>query len=283
MFKAGKYNIELGKKSYVMGILNVTPDSFSDGGKWAMPNLAIKRALEIQNLGADILDIGAQSTRPGYSKISPDEEIERLIPVLKGIKGRMEIPVSVDTFYPDVARKALNLGADIINDVTGFKDDKMFEVVSKSKCGIIIMHDMKGLNIKRFFEKQKRKAFKYNISEDRICFDPGIGFNKTYEENLHILGNVNKFKLEKNAILIGASRKRVVGMSCGNPAFIDRVSGSIAAHCTALLSGADIVRVHDIKESIQAIQVIDKIKEFKNDKSLYEGMKGGNNELPNNN
>lgn len=263
IFKAGGHNLRLNRKSYVMGILNVTPDSFSDGGKWLNPDLAVKRALDIQSQGADILDIGAQSTRPGYVKISWQEELNRIIPVLRGIKGRITIPVSVDTFYPEVAERSLELGAEIINDVMGFKDKRMFEVVSDSKCGLVIMHDGQNDTMINFFENQINLANKYNIDINRICLDPGIGFGKSYEENLSILGNVSKFKVGDCAVLVGASRKRVVGMSCGNPPFESRLPGTISAHTAALLSGADIIRVHDVPEAVQSSCVVDKIIEFR--------------------
>lgn len=264
IFRAQNYKMELGVKSYVMGVLNVTPDSFSDGGNWYNTDLAIKRAFEIQAQGADILDIGAQSTRPEFTKISSSEELKRLIPVLEGIKGKLRIPISVDTFYPEVAAEALGLGADIINDVTGFKNDDMLRTVSESDCGIIIMHNYGKIgDIVKFFQIQKEKANKFGIHSNRICFDPGIGFGKTYEENLFILRNLPKFKIKDNALLIGASRKRVIGRSCGNPPFKDRVAGTIAAHSVALFNGADIVRVHDVVEGVQAAKVISKINNIK--------------------
>lgn len=260
VFKAGKSRFFLGKKSYIMGVLNVTPDSFSDGGKWANPDSAITRALEIQSQGADILDIGGQSTRPGHEKVPWEVELERIAPVLGGIKGKIHIPVSVDTFYPEVAQKCLEFGIEIVNDVTGFKNHKMFEAVSGSDCGLIIMHDGTNNGMTDFFRAQTQLAGKYNIDSNRICLDPGIGFGKSYEENLFILGNVGKFRVGEYAVLVGASRKRVIAMSCGNPPVEERLFGTIAAHSAALLSGADIVRVHDVKEAVQAARVIDEIK-----------------------
>ncbi len=259
IFRCGKYMLDLSKKTYVMGILNLTPDSFSDGGDFNTLELALKRAKEIENEGADIIDIGAQSTRPGYIKISEEEELKRLAPALKEICKSVKIPVSIDTFYSSVAYEALNLGASVINDVTGFKDNNMFEVVKGSDCGCIIMHDMPGLNIKSFFNAQLNKAERFGIDKQRLCFDPGIGFGKSYEENLYILKNPYEFKIEDIAILIGASRKRVIGMSCGNPPFKERLCGTIAAHVLAVAGGANIVRVHDVKETVQAVKVADSI------------------------
>ena len=259
IFKANKNIFKLGTKTYVMGILNITPDSFSDGGIWNSPELAVKRAIEIQSQGADIIDIGAQSTRPGHIKISEDEELKRLITILPKIRKFIDIPISIDTFYPSVANKALDIGVDIINDVTGFENKNMFEVVSHSDCGCIIMHDKENLDIKNFFNKKLNQALQYGISPNRICFDPGIGFGKNYNQNLFILNNISEFKIKNNALLIGASRKRVIGESCGNPPFDKRTPGTIAAHTIAILRGADIIRVHDVSEAVQAVNVTDKI------------------------
>lgn len=264
MLLCGKYRFGLGEKGYVMGILNVTPDSFSDGGDYVDPDLAVQRAIEIQNLGADIVDIGAQSTKPGAVQISVDEELRRLLPVLSGLKGKLHIPISVDTFYPKVAAKALEFGADIINDVTGFKDEEMFNVVRGSDCGIVIMHDFGEPNtIVPFFAQRIEKAEKIGINPSRICFDIGIGFGKSYEENLFILANLPKFRLNNNALLVGVSRKRVIGYSCGNPPFKERLPGTIAANSIALFDGADIVRVHDVAEAVQATQVACKIRQYR--------------------
>lgn len=274
-FKFGKYNLEIGRKKYVMGILNVTPDSFSDGGKWLDPDLAVERAIQIQAQGADILDIGAQSTRPGYLKVSPDAEWKRLEPVLKKLYGKIKIPVSVDTFYPEIAEKSLNLGVDIINDVTGFTDSKMVEIVSYSSCGVIVMHSGKISNMRDFFERQINLFEKTRINTDRICLDPGIGFGKTYEENLFILANINKFKVKSKAFLVGASRKKVISASCDSLGLEDRLAGTICAHLLALLQGTDIVRVHDVKEAVQSIKILEKIVNYRDKKfELNQNQEG---------
>lgn len=258
-FTAGKYRLDLSKKTYVMGILNLTPDSFSDGGKWNSAENSIKRAIEIQNQGADILDIGAQSTRPGFIKISAQEEWGRLKFTLENIQNKIKIPISIDTFYPEVANKALALGADIINDITGFKDPKMFEVTAKSNCGIIINHDLNSINVKSFFENQLLKAKSFEIDRNRICLDPGIGFNKNQAQDAYIIKNLKNIKISDVALLIGLSRKRVIGMNCGNPPPEERLAGTIAANTLAIQGGANIIRVHDVKESVQAALVTDAI------------------------
>lgn len=258
-FKANNFSLNLWEKTYIMGILNLTPDSFSDGGIWNSPNKAIERAITLEKLGADIIDIGAQSTRPGYTKISAAEEIKRLENILPKIRKEVNIPISIDTFYPEVAEFSLSVGVDILNDVTGFKNGDMIDIASKSKCGIICMHDGPGFNVTPFFKDRLNALLKKGIEKDRICFDPGIGFGKTYEENLYILKNLKSLKLDGYPILIGASRKRVIGAPCGNPPFNERMPGTIAAHTIAISGGADIIRVHDVKEAVQAAKVADAI------------------------
>lgn len=260
VFKCGKYTLDLGKKTYVMGILNITPDSFSDGGKWLNTKKAIDRAFEIEKQGADILDIGAQSTRPGYTKISPDDELERLMPVLEGLNGKLKIPVSVDTFYPKVADEVLPLGVDIINDVYGFESEDMFEVCKDRSCGMVITYGFEDSGKMRdFFNRKLKKASTMGIDYQRICFDPGVGFSKSYGEDLDIIRNIKDYKIPDNAFLVGVSRKRVIRHSCGNVSSEDRMAGSISAGVIASMSGADILRVHDVKETVQAMKVSDKI------------------------
>ncbi len=260
VFQAGRYTLPLGEKTYVMGIVNVTPDSFSDGGKWNDPSAAVEHALELQEQGADILDIGGQSTRPGYQTVSAEVEWERLAPVLDKLVGLAKVPISVDTFYPEIARLSLQAGVDIINDVTGFREEEMFRLAAQCHCGCIIMHDQPGFDtIHPFFQERKQKAEQYGIIPERVCFDPGIGFGKTYEENLRILRELAALMVPECAMLVGASRKRVIGQPCGNPPFDQRMPGTIAAHTLAIAGGADIVRVHDVKEAVQAARVADAI------------------------
>lgn len=259
IWKCGRHIFELGKRTYIMGILNVTPDSFSDGGRFLDPDIAVQRAAKIQAEGADIIDIGAQSTRPGYSCISSEEELKRIVPVLKKIIGKINIPISIDTFYPSVAYEAINMGVDIINDVMGLKDIKMLEVLSSNDCGYVIMHDGSASSINKFFLDKLNQVCNFGICPERICFDPGIGFGKTYDENIYVLKNIKKFKIQQNALLVGASRKRVIGQSCGNPPFKDRMAGTVAAHTISILGGANIIRVHDVAEAVQAAKVTDRI------------------------
>lgn len=264
VFQTGKYSLPLGEKTYVMGIVNVTPDSFSDGGKWYTPEKAAKHALLLQEQGADLLDLGGQSTRPGYTPIGWKEEWERLEPVFALLKGKVRVPVSVDTFYPEVAELALEAGADIINDVTGFAREEMFSLARQFGCGCVIMHDQPDFStIRPFFDRQLEKAVQFGLSPEQVCFDPGVGFGKTYEENLRILGGLKALLIPGTAMLVGASRKRVIGQPCGNPPFMERLPGTIAAHTLAIAGGADIIRVHDVAEAVQAVRVTDAVLQEK--------------------
>lgn len=264
-FRAGKYFLPLNGPACIMGILNVTPDSFSDGGRSFEPENAVANALAMQEQGAGMIDIGGQSTRPGFTAISPEEEWERIEPVLKALAGQLRIPISIDTFYPQVASLALSAGADVINDVNGFTDPAMFPAVQESECGCIIMHNGHVLNedptediltrVRRFFEDKLRYAQEVGIEPERICFDPGIGFGKTYEENLRLMANVEAIKIKNCAFLMAASRKGVIGKSGGNPPAQERLPGTLAAHTIAQAGGAQLLRVHDVQESVQAAQV----------------------------
>lgn len=268
-FAAGKYRFPLGERAYVMGILNVTPDSFSDGGHFFAPEAAQRRALEMQEQGADLLDAGAQSTRPGYTPVSPEEEWARLAPVLERLKGKLHLPLSVDTFYPQVAALALEHGADIINDVTGFDDPEMTAVAEKSSCGCVVMHHTgsNGKNIlteiHSWFLEKVRRLTAAGIAPERICLDPGVGFGKTHEENLRILANTASLRVEGCAFLMAASRKRVIGGECGNPPLEQRLPGTVAAHSISIYDGADMVRVHDVAEAVQAARVASAVRRYR--------------------
>ncbi len=267
-FIAGKYRLPLGEKAYVMGILNVTPDSFSDGGRYNLPEAAELHALQMQEMGADIIDIGAQSTRPGSTPISAGEELERLLPVLERLRGKLNVPISVDTFLPEVAEAALNNGASILNDVTGFDDPKMIAAAAKSDCGCVVMHytgtdgDIIS-DIKEFFRNKINEMENSGIERSRICLDPGVGFGKTHEQNLQILANAARLRVEGCALLIAASRKRVIGAECGNPPFDKRMAGTVAAHSIAVADGADMVRAHDVAEAVQSVKIASAIRRYR--------------------
>lgn len=259
IFKTKNKSFNLADKTLVMGILNVTPDSFSDGGKYNSINSAVERALQIQSEGADILDIGGQSTRPGFVKISPEEEFNRLKEVLSNLNGKIEIPISVDTFYPEVAEKCIALGAEIINDVSGTTGEEMIEIAKNHKCGLVITHNENNVNIKNFFKNKLDECLNLGLENDYVCFDPGIGFSKNQDQDAYIIRNLKNLRLENNAILVGLSRKRVIGVNCGNPPPEERIFGTIAADTLCISQGANIIRVHDVAAAVQAAKVTDGI------------------------
>lgn len=256
----------------IMGILNVTPDSFHDGGEYICKKVAVAHAKEMLSYGADIIDIGAQSTRPGHIKISAEEELERLCPVIKDIIN-LGATVSVDTYYPEVAKQCLEWGVHIINDVSGTVNKAMLETVAKYKAGYIAMHtgfdgkdiseDMKDksmvatdeitpieVQVNRFFRNIVNACHKEDISDNRICLDVGIGFGKSFEQNKALLSYKAPQDLKSYPLLMGVSHKRVVRSLYGD----DTLQGTIKCNDTALKSGFNIFRVHDVKEHIQWIK-----------------------------
>ncbi len=253
-----------------MSIVNVTPDSFSDGGTAFAPDIAVRAALQALSDGADIIDIGGESTRPGATPVPLDEEWDRIAPVIAGVlKSCPDTIISVDTYKPEIARRAVAAGALIVNDITGLDPSgNMTEVVAQSPAGVVIMH-MQGtpatMQIKpeyedvvgeviRFFHRRIQTAVQAGIAKERIAVDPGIGFGKTLEHNLTILRNLNKFAELGCALLIGTSRKRMIGDITGRPVG-ERTSGSVASALHAAWHGAQVVRVHDTAATVDAIRV----------------------------
>jgi dihydropteroate synthase len=257
-------------RTLVMGILNVTPDSFSDGGRFDQVERAVRHAIEMMQQGADILDIGAESTRPGYEAISADTEISRLIPVLDALRGRVSCPISVDTTKAKVAEAAIAAGATIVNDVWGFqKDPALAEMTAASGASVVLMHNRAEIDpmidiiddMLRFLEKSLRIAEKVGISLNRISLDPGIGFGKTLEQNLAAITHLSRLKILGCPLLVGASRKSMIGKIIESTTD-ERLPGTLALHTAAILKGADIIRVHDVKEAVQAARVADRLKEL---------------------
>ena len=258
----------------IMGILNVTPDSFYDGGKYFEIDKAIERGIEIEKEGADILDIGGQSTRPKSKFISENEEMERVLPVIKILSKEIKIPISCDTFRSKVAEKAIEEGAKIINDISAFEIDKnLLDVIKNSDCGYVLMH-MKGTpetmqenpyyedvigEISEFFENKIKILLENNVDIERIVIDPGIGFGKRVCDNVEILKNIDKFKKFNRPILIGTSRKSFIGKIL-NIELEERLSPTIAINVYAFLKGANIFRVHDVKEVRKGLDIIYKIE-----------------------
>lgn len=271
LFYHGSGRLDL-SRTVIMGILNVTPDSFSDGGRYQTPEKALERALEIQAQGAGILDVGPQSTRPGHVPVSPEEEISRLIPVLRLLQGRIHIPISVDTFYPDVAQAAIREGASILNDVSGRLDDGMMELAARTGAGLILMHAGDGADdtgdaaadildtVRAFFEQALDRADSLGLARERLCLDPGIGFGKSREGDRRLVSNLQRLMagLPEVALLVGASRKRVVGECGGESVPLGaRLPGTLAFHSVAQWNGARILRVHDVAEAVRAAEVVD--------------------------
>lgn len=253
-------------RTYIMGILNVTPDSFSDGGKYSSAESAVARAYEMAGRGADIIDIGGQSTRPGHIPISADEEWLRVRPVLEELCGKINVPLSIDTYYPEVARRAAELGVAIINDVTGFRDPMMRKYAAEYKVGCVIMHNAEleesadvCAELVRFYRMRTAECISCGIERECICLDPGVGFGKSYTQNLQIAARFREQCFDGYPMLAAASRKRVIGMSCGNPPAERRVSGTLAYHTACILGGANIIRVHDIEQAVQSAAVADAI------------------------
>ena len=258
---------EYGKKTYIMGILNVTPDSFSDGGSYTNIESAVKHAKEMIEEGADIIDVGGESTRPGHKFVSDEEEINRVTPMIKILKNEIHVPISIDTYKSQVAEEALKLGVDMVNDVWGLTyDEDMANVIGKYDASVCIMHNQEGTDyekdiiesIKDFLQNSIERALKAGVKKDKIVLDPGIGFGKTFEQNLEVLRRLNELKTLGYPILLGTSRKSVLGNIVGcEPK--DRVEATVATTVCGIRDGVDIVRVHDVKENLQAAKIADKL------------------------
>lgn len=252
--------------TYVMGILNVTPDSFSDGGKWNRREQALKRVEEMLEEGADIIDIGGESTRPGYVPISEEEEIGRVVPVIEAVKAAFDVPVSLDTYKGQVAEAGIGAGADLINDIWGLKhDDKIANVISKSGLPCCLMHNRIEPVYASFMEEvaedlaeSVRLAEQAGIDRGKILLDPGVGFAKSYEQNLEILHHLERLGALGYPLLLGCSRKSVVGLTLELP--VDqRVEGTLVTTVMGVMKGCMFVRVHDVKENVRAIKMTEAI------------------------
>ena len=260
--RIGTHEFDTKENTYIMGILNVTPDSFSDGGKIIGIDAALKKAEQMKGDGAAIIDVGGESTRPGYTPVSEEEEMERILPVIEAIKANIEIPVSVDTYKSRVAEAAILAGADLINDIWGLKaDPQMAEVIAKYEVACCLMHNRDNTNYKEFVQDMLNDlkdtitlAQKAGIKEDQIMLDPGVGFAKNYEQNLIAIRNLDKVVELGFPVLLGTSRKSVIGLTLDLPSD-ERVEGTIVTTVTAVEKGCSFVRVHDVKENYRAIQM----------------------------
>ncbi|MEW6609347.1 MAG: dihydropteroate synthase [bacterium] len=270
----GKYQFNLAQRTFIMGILNVTPDSFSDGGQYDEPEKAIKRAFEMKEEGADIIDIGGESTRPGAKPSSVKEELERLIPIVKRlIKENIDLPLSIDTYKSEVAKACLDEGAHIINDISALKFDmNMAKVVAEYKVPVVLMH-IQGTpqnmqenpqykcvvsEIILYLRERVKFAQDSGIDKEKIIIDPGIGFGKTVEHNLQILRRLREFKSPGLPILIGTSRKSFIGKILDLPVE-ERLEGTLATVAISILNGANILRVHDVKSVRRVALMLDAI------------------------
>jgi dihydropteroate synthase len=258
--RVGNLKMEFGKRTYIMGVLNVTPDSFSDGGRHFSLEDALRSALEMEGEGADIIDIGGQSTRPGAKKIGAKEELDRVIPVIRGLKRKLKVPMSIDTTRASVAGEALKAGAFMINDISALRFDRgIAKVAAKFNVPIVLMHmqgtprtmqkdpkyhDLMG-EILEYLQEGVRIAVKAGVKEDKIIIDPGIGFGKTVGHNLKIIKRLSELKCLGRPIMIGPSRKSFIGKTLDLPVE-ERLEGTAAAVAASIASGADIVRVHDV-------------------------------------
>ena len=262
----GNKEIILGERTLVMGILNVTPDSFSDGGRYNNLDSAIKQAEKLILDGADIIDVGGESTRPGHTQITSEEEISRVVPVIEKISKNLDTIISIDTYKYDVAEEAIKAGANIINDIWGLQYDngEMAELVKKSNLPLIAMHNQNDevynkdimLILREFFEKTFKIADKYGIDRDTIILDPGLGFGKNVEQNIEVLSRLNELK-DMGSILLGASKKRFIGKLLNDLPFDERVEGTVATTVIGIERGVDIVRVHNVLENKRACLVAD--------------------------
>lgn len=272
-FKCRNFRLNLRRKTYIMGVLNITPDSFSDGGQFFDKEEAFERALQLEKEGADIIDIGGQSTRPRAGEISSEEEIKRILPVIKRLRRRIKIPISIDTYKFKVAKVALEEGASILNDIYGLRRDaRLAKLVAKFKAGVVLMHikgtprsmqrnpyykDLMG-DIIDSLSQSIDIALGAGINEKSIVVDPGLGFGKTVEHNLSIIKNLSELKSLGFPILIGPSRKSFIGKILRLP--LDRrLYGTIASVCASILAGAAMVRVHDVAYVKQAVKITDEI------------------------
>lgn len=268
-----EYELPLHERTLIMGVLNITPDSFFDGGRYYDPERAIARAKEMVGQGADIIDIGGESTRPGAEPVQEDTELSRILPVIRGLAGKIKIPISIDTYKSGIAAKALEEGAALVNDISGFHfDSKMPQVVAEFQVPVVVMHTAgrpktmqqeacyKELinDIIGYLQEAIQLGLAAGISPDNFIIDPGLGFGKTPADNLRLLRELPRFKTLGRPIMIGASRKSFIGKVLGLP-LEERLEGSLAAAAIAIFNGANIIRTHDLKETKRVASIVDAI------------------------
>ena len=264
----------LGERTLVMGVVNVTPDSFSDGAMFATAEDAVAHGARLVDEGADIVDVGGESTRPGSDPVEVDEELQRVVPVIEGLaKARPGTPISVDTRKPEVARAALDAGASVVNDIAGGRNSALLETVSRTGAGVVLMHmlgepktmqddpryDDVVAEVHEFLRERIEAAVFAGVPEERVCIDPGIGFGKTVDHNLALLRAVPALRMLGAAVMVGASRKGFIGTLTGVDDPAARLEGSLAVAVLAAAHGADLVRVHDVAATVRALKVADAV------------------------
>lgn len=270
------FSLDFNRKTHIMGILNVTPDSFSDGGRYFDRDVAVESGLRMVEDGADIIDIGGESTRPGADPLPLEEELRRTVPVIEALAKKVAVPVSIDTYKAAVARRALDAGASMVNDISGLRfDPEMAKVVAAYGVPVAVMHikgTPKNMQANPFYEALIPEVLEYlrgsikialdaGVREGMIIIDPGIGFGKTFGHNLEILKNLNDFTHLEKPLLVGPSRKAFIGKILGNTPPAERIEGTASAVAIAIMNGANIVRVHDVREMARVAKVADAIKD----------------------
>ncbi len=265
-----EFDFDLAGRTYIMGILNVTPDSFYDGGKWNRLDAAAAHTEQMIEAGADMIDIGGESTRPGYTQISEEEEIRRTIPVIEHLKKHFDIPVSIDTYKSRVARAAIEAGADLVNDIWGLKyDPDMAGVIAETGAACCLMHNRRDMYDKEFYQDlipdmledlrgSVRLARQAGIGTDRIILDPGIGFAKRREDNLKVIQCLGEFQTLGFPILLGASRKSFIGQTLHEPPE-GCMAGTLAVTVLAVMQHCQFIRVHDVKENVDAVRIAEAV------------------------
>lgn len=264
IIECGPYTLDYQNKTLIMGILNATPDSFSDGGKYNNIDKAVQHAVQMVEDGADIIDVGGESTRPGYEKISGQEELERVAPVIEAISKEVDVPISIDTYKAEVAKAALEAGAHIINDIWGAKyDPKMAAIAANFDVPIVLMHNRVHRDYKHFYRDVINDLFESiqmvknaGVKDDRIILDPGIGFAKDLEENIEMMRNLEKLVDIGYPVLLGTSKKSLIGQALNLP-LGERTEGTAATVCYGIQMGCQIVRVHDVKEISRMAKMMD--------------------------
>ena len=264
--RIGNKSFDTAEHTYIMGILNITPDSFSDGGKWNTLDEALGRAEQMVKDGADIVDVGGESTRPGHEQITEEEESHRVVPVIEAVKARIDVPISIDTYKSKVAEAAIKAGADLVNDIWGLKyDPRMAGLIAETGTACCLMHNKEKAEYEDFYRDMLREteecveiAAAAGIPNDKIILDPGIGFGKTYEMNLETLHYMERFHTFGYPMLLGTSRKSVIGLTLNLPAD-QREEGTLATTVMAVMKKYAFVRVHDVASNKRAIQMTEAI------------------------